>query len=491
MTTAPLSAADKKHLFLIAFSSFFLSAAFIMLWSGLQAFVAIRAGSDSLPAFFILMAIGGIAGAWLILFPWRQWRAVNQGFAVAAAAFPASIGLAIAEHFLTPASSAPALIAFAGGGAIILSGMVTISLDKLRVVLADCFDFQKIASLEPINAATGMAGTVVGGSVVILLNTIDGPGALFWAASAMIGIALPAYTILRRHMMREKAYVAQELSPGTFRLLTKTSEGRGFSSLVVHMATMYGLSMIFARILSYQFVLAAGAQFTKETELSRFIGLYGIVFGILYAVFVLVFQRRIVEKTGLALSQHIPTAVVGAGLLVIAFHPSFATIIPVILVRDVIMSLQQYAFTIMLTIADARQRNLAWSVIDGPVSVLMTLVGSLILYPFAPKYWGGNFEASAAIAWAALLCIIFRYVLTVRLQHAYPRMVEHQLERHTDTKIRLQALHAITKLRFRHEQAPPLVVAIAADAAAPAELRAAARDALHRFEQDDKSHQAL
>jgi hypothetical protein len=292
-------------------------------------------------------------------------------------------------------------------------------------------------------------------------------------------------------MMREEAYVAQELSPGTFRLLTKTSEGRGFSSLVVHMATMYGLSMIFARILSYQFVLAAGAQFTKETELSRFIGLYGIVFGILYAVFVLVFQRRIVEKTGLALSQHIPTAVVGAGLLVIAFHPSFATIIPVILVRDVIMSLQQYAFTIMLTIADARQRNLAWSVIDGPVSVLMTLVGSLILYPFAPKYWGGNFEASAAIAWAALLCIIFRYVLTVRLQHAYPRMVEHQLERHTDTKIRLQALHAITKLRFRHEQAPPLVVAIAADAAAPAELRAAARDALHRFEQDDKSHQAL
>jgi hypothetical protein len=482
-----LTPEEKRRLALIVVPSFFLSATTLFLLSVLQSFVAARAGADRLPTFYIMVAIGGLLGAWLLLIPLRRWRAAGQGLLMLVAAFPAAAWLAITQQHLTAASSGAALLAFMVNGAFVASALV-IATDKLRVVIADCFDYNKISFAEPIVSTAFMMGTVTAGFGVIVVSLTSGTSMLFLAVPVLLAIAIPFYARLwvETGMGKQDAESAESTWKDRFRALRKED---GLRTLALHIAVLYGLSVIFGRLFSYQFVLAAGSRFSSEASLNAFMGFYGVILGLTHSIFVLIYRRKILAKLGLLLTEHIPTFIVGMLLVIVGVYPVFFTVIPLILTRDVIMSIQQFIFMTMLGIAPNHERNRIWSFIDGPVTTGADLLGSALLLPFTPQLWGGSYGACAAVAWFALVLIFVRYGLTLRMHRVYPLMVEQQLQLGKDPQVRLRAMQAIAEVHSVDPKLAALLTRTVQNQQEPYELRVAATNALAAFE--DRNNRSL
>jgi len=244
------------------------------------------------------------------------------------------------------------------------------------------------------------------------------------------------------------------------------------------LAATAGLSMVFTRIFNYELAVVSNAVYATEAELNAFNGLYTAIFSVILLVFVNTIQRFLLERYGLTRNLFVPPVVVALGVALMIAFPMFAVVVPVILMRDIIISLQQQAWAVMLEGVSDVQRNRAWTWINGPVATIGGLLGSIMLAVMAPAFGSAQVAVVVQIlSLAALLFLIIRVALDVHIRRLYPSVL---LASATggDFKTRLRTVEVMAELRFVRDRQLGAILDILRKESEPVAIRLAALQTL-------------
>jgi HEAT repeat protein len=470
--TNRVARARKERPWLVLFGSsmFLLTASTGIYWAVLQSFVVKRMGGSFLPYFFLLTALASIVVGAFSIRILRNWSASRQGFAYLLLGGVAALGLAVTQPHLTSESPLVARIGFIALGAAVISGLVQSPLDKIKVAMSDALPADMMTRLEPQVTAIGHAGFVMAGLFLAFLGERLGQDILFWMAAAVTILGLPAYLLMAYRVRKAEAFVPSgDLKSSVVGFLSDFPAGAARKAVVL-LTAIAGLTIIFGKIFQYEFILATGERFADEAQVSAFIGSYFAAVGLALVAFVGGLRRFLLQRFGLTRNLHVPTLLVTLGVIASFFAPGFVLVVGVIFLRDVIMAIQQYVFTVMLQSVGDRQRNQAWSWIDGPVAAVTGLVGSALLLLFPPKFFGGAYPAIQALSLLVLALLLVRFALTLRLQKLFPEMLVEGLKK-GDFKTRLRAIALMEELQFMRKRRLGAVVDVVRDEAEPAALR--------------------
>jgi len=213
---------------------------------------------------------------------------------------------------------------------------------------------------------------------------------------------------------------------------------------------------------------------------TAFLGGYYAVAGLAVALFVTGLRRFLLSRFGLTRNLHIPTILVTLGVLLTIWAPSFVLVVLVVFLREIVMTVQQYSFSVMLQSIGDRQRNQAWSWIDGPVSSIAGMVGSLLLFLLSPNLWEGAYGAIRIASFLLLVMLAIRLWLTLRLEKLFPDMLLEGL-RKGDFKTRVRTMALMDELKFMRHKRLGAVLDILRDETEPSAIRLQALRTLGRL----------
>jgi HEAT repeat protein len=453
---------------------FFLTAANILFWILLQTLLIKRAGVEWFPVFYVMSSVAILFGAWLSSRVLRRLRSNTQGLIFTIAAFVGAAAIAATQGWIGTQTPVAIVLGYLGIGLVTNSAFLLVANDRLNVVAADAFNTEQFQRIQPMVTSVSVVSSCVAGVLLAGISESVSPTWLFSLVALFILLALPFQVRLQR-----LAGTTAVLPPaagsagdhGKLRSLFPDATLRRFLHLLGAAAA---LSMVFTRIFNYEFAIVTNAQFATEAQLNAFNGLYTAVSGIVLLIFVNTIQRYLFTRFGLTRNLFVPPLVVAAGVLLMCAFPVFGIVVPVILVREVIISLQQQSWSVMFEGVSDAQRLRAWSWINGPATTVGGLTGSAMLAVAASGLEQMPVATTLRILSVAALCfLIVRVAVDLRVRRTYPAVLLSSLQ-HGDFKTRLRTVVVMAELRFVKDRQLSALFDIVRGEAEPGALRLAA-----------------
>ncbi len=458
---------------------FFLAATSAVLLGIVQSFIIKRLGIGYLPVFFLLNAVTGLFGAWLTLKPLRRFRAVTQSTALAIAAVVGGAVFAALQSRFGSGTGTVSLVAFAGLGTLIGTSGADVATAKLRVFAAEIFNSEQFSRLDFLLSSAVILGLCSGGLLLAGFGGFTAPTITFFSVPILLVVAsvfcFALFNRSRRHGTRYQvesaasrvtAWASGWRQPD----VSKEATFRGYLKLL---AVIIGLSMVFGRLFQFAFAAVADARFQSEPALAGFIGIYMAALSVGSIIVFNSLHRAVLVRFGLTNSLFVPPAMVAAGTVGMFVSPVLPFIVGVVFIRDLFVPLQQTSFRAMLGNLNDWRRNLAWSWLDGPVTVIGDLSGSLLVLLISILTVGSTTAIVRSVAVAVMVLLVIRFALTVRLRARYPGLLLASLET-GDFKTRLRAMESMAEFRFLQERRLGAVLEVLRNETEPAALRAAA-----------------
>jgi HEAT repeat protein len=460
---------------------FLLSGATVLYLALFQGFVVKRMGEQFLPHFFVLAALATVISSFVSVRVLRGFAASTQGAVYLALSLPAAAFLAISEPHITAESPLGLKMAFVAVGAAVIAALVQSPLDKIKVAMTDALPAERFKQIEPKVTSISYGGIVLTGLFLVSLGVRLGLTRLFWLAAIMTMLALPLYLAMAWRIHKSEAFMPAAVKPGKEKggWLSSFSAGSAKRAVTV-LAVIAGLTVIFGKLFTYEFLLATGERFSEEAQVTSFLGGYYAVAGLAVALFITGLRRFLLSRFGLTRNLHVPTIMVTLGVLLTIWAPSFVLVVIVVFVREIIMTVQQYSFSVMLQSVGDRQRSQAWSWIDGPVGSIAGMVGSLLLFLLSPNLWGGAYGAIRLASFLLLVMLAIRLALTLRLEKLFPDMLVEGL-RKGDFKTRVRTMALMDELKYMRHNRLGAVLDVLRDETEPAAIRLQALRTLGRL----------
>ncbi|MFA6603946.1 MAG: hypothetical protein WCT10_03865 [Patescibacteria group bacterium] len=474
-----IETAERPWITLFAGNTFILTAANLTLWTLLEAFLIKRAGVEYLPIFFIMSSVAIFIGSWLALGPLRQLRPFTQVSIFFAFAFAGSILLAVGEGFVEKTSEPLAALVFVGVGLVVNSaGVITASV-KQGVVTAQAFNLEQMRRFQPLLSSVDTVSSIAAGAILAGLSELLPPAALFLIVSFFLGLGL-VFSFRQMKLARKSSlFAALPPEPADDR----ASGGRGWLArlgdrdlqrFVLIFAILAVLSMLFTRIFSYMFAVAANTRYLTEPELNAFLGRYMVILNVVSLVFINLISHQLFKRVGATGNLLTSPAITFLGSFLLLLTPVFPVVVAVNFLRDIVYPLQGHSMQQIFGGVSDRQRDAILSWLDGPVATVGGLAGSFLLIAlgwFVPE--SEPMFAIRVLSAIAVCLLLIRFAAIMDIRRRYPEILIARL-RGSDYATRLRAMESLTECRHLSGGCLAPIISIIQDQAEPVALRVAA-----------------
>lgn len=461
---------------------FFLFMATVMLTKMLQAFVIERIGVEFLPFIHIIGAFVITFGAWLTLDVMRKWKAQFQSAIFGGVAVLGAFVLAASQGIFTEERGAAFNLIFVMIGVLVGTMAATTAYEKIRIAATDVFDYEQFNRFEPIFASVVTVAILVGGLLLAGLSGRIGLGGMYLLVALILAGSIPAYVMLGRMggSMKAQALPSETAKHGFLAALSLKNHipNPRLLRFLKLLAVIVGLTAIFAQIFEYAFDVMASSRFSTEEELNAFFGGYVFLLSLTGLVFINFVQEKLFSRYGLTNNLYTPPVVVLVASVFMFAYPFFWVVIGVVFTREIILGVQDSAYSSMMEGVGDYQRKQAWAWIKGPANSAFALTGALILlgvgYLFVPQ---GPAVTVRVLAVLATIFLLVRFILTMRFKRAYPGILLDAMGK-GDFKTRLRAIEAMAEMRYMKDRHLGQVLNLIEDEEEPTAVRITALKAL-------------
>jgi len=462
---------EKPLIFLLSAGTFFLTAANTLLFNLLQAFLIKRAGVGYLPYFYVGSSLAIFIGSWVTLVPLRAWKPARQGAAYAVFALAGASLLAATQHLFSAGSGIVTTFIFVLFGLLVNSAAIIGVVDKLTVITNDTFNSEQQLRLTPLLTSVSTLSALIAGLFQAVLTERVGIGWSFFLAAMALA---PVVWLVFRLRPLARSVAAVEASGGgrkSGRGLARDFPDRRSRNFIYVVGGVAALSMVFTRIFNFQLAEAANSRFPTEVALNSFYGWLTVVLSVGTLIFVNLGQRRLLQRYGLIRNLFLVPLLVMAGAAAMMISPTFAVVVGVVALREVILPLQIFAVHGVLGGLSDHQRKQAWSWLEGPVTTVGSLAGSGLLIAATFLFRGyGSADTIRLLSAAAFMFLLVRLYLTYRMGRDLPAVLLQSL-RHGDFKTRLRSMESLAELRYLPDRHLGATLDIVKDESEPTTLR--------------------
>lgn len=439
---------EGKKIFLLWVPLFSTVIANYLLWNVLQTLFIKRIGIDSYPLFLFISSLAILAGSLLYTQMIAKFRKVTvmQTFNIVSVLIIVGSWFALQNNGTQISTTNLLLIFIIGliGNSAFLVSVAT----QIWGIVNDVFTASQGKRLFPLIGVAGTVGGISAGAVLQWIVPLTGVENMLLVAAIFILVTAGVTFIFKRKFAKElNWYLGEAPVENVKKSPLKEIFSFAFSSrLVLALAAVILIHMILERCFNFVFAEVIDFHFQSEEDFLRFNGIYLAVYSIVSVAFDIFLLNRIIQRIGLTRGMFVTSNVVTVFVLGMAIFPILPFALAAVFARDIILSLQNSTYNIMVGLFSDTNRIKIHAFIDGWMVTIGGVIGSIAI-------WGINYllprqatlELSIGIFSVFILCLlIMRFLLNIALKKEFFNAIEHNVE-FGDIKTKQRAIEALVE----------------------------------------------